>query len=100
MGFEPLYHNANPLAADELGYAKRSSHQENQVPLPTLGALKVEYQDNIVHIGTGFTQAQRQEIWNNKGIYLNKLVKFKYFPVGVKKLPRHPVFLGFRDARD
>lgn len=99
-GFVELQHNANELRTDDLGYAKRSSHQENKIPLNTLGALQIRFEGEIVHIGTGFTQAQRKEIWNNQGIYMGKLVKFKYFPVGIKKLPRHPVFLGFRDARD
>ena len=51
-------------------------------------------------IGTGFTDAERQHIWDNQNKYLGALVKFKYFPVGGYEAPRHPVFAGFRDRRD
>ena len=70
----------------------------------TLGALVVSYDDNniikILKIGTGFTAAERAEIWNNQFKYLKKIVKFKYFEHGTKDLPRHPVFIGFRDKED
>jgi DNA ligase-1 len=31
---------------------------------------------------------------------IGKLVKYKYFAIGVKDAPRHPVFLGFRSKLD
>lgn len=51
-------------------------------------------------IGTGLTAAQRQFYWNERDILPGKLIKYKFFPVGVKVAPRHPVFLGFRDKAD
>ena len=50
-------------------------------------------------IGTGFDAEDRKELWQqyNSGELTGKTIKFKYFPVGVKSKPRHPVFLGFRD---
>ena len=70
----------------------------------TLGALVVAYTvDNvarILKIGTGFSTAERKEFWDNQDEYIGKLVKFKYFEHGTKDLPRHPVFLGFRDKED
>ena len=49
-------------------------------------------------IGTGFTAAEREALWLAPPI--GKIVKYKFFPVGVKDRPRHPVFLGFREAED
>ena len=105
VGFAEFMHNANELTTNELGYAERSSHQDGLVPMGTLGALLAEgrWPDGTpfkVRIGTGFDQATRQEIWDNQIDYLGKLVKFKFFPGGVKEAPRFPVFLGFRDADD
>lgn len=101
IDFEELYHNENEKTRDERGFAKRSSHKEHLVPANTLGAFKVENSEGIVFkIGTGLTEAQRQEYWNNKENLVGKLIKYKYFPVGVKEAPRHPVFLGFRDVDD
>jgi DNA ligase-1 len=48
------------------------------------------------HVGTGFTAADRALMWAKPPI--GETVKYKFFPVGVKDKPRHPVFLGFRPA--
>ena len=100
VGFEELMHNINTKEKDEFGNSKRSSKKEGMVPANTLGALQVRKGDVEFNIGSGFDQVTRQEIWNNRASYLNKLVKFKHFEVGVKTAPRFPVFLGFRDAAD
>jgi DNA ligase-1 len=104
-GFVEFMHNTNSASINELGYTERSSHQENLVPMGTLGAILAEgsFPDGTkykVRIGTGYDMALRQEIWDNQIDYLGKLIKFKYFPGGVKEAPRFPVFLGFRDADD
>lgn len=102
IGFEELMHNNNEAKVNELGRTDRSSHKENLEPGDTLGALIVKDVITGVEfkIGTGFTADQRKAIWNIKDELLNELVTYKYFPVGVKDAPRHPVFKGFRDKRD
>lgn len=101
VGFEEKMHNANEAVTNELGYTERSSHKENLVPCNTLGALVVYSEKwGEFRIGTGFNDEQRQEIWDNREKYLDTLVKFKYFAVGVKDKPRFPVFLGFRAEWD
>lgn len=104
-GFVELLHNENTLMVNELGYAERSSHQENLIPAGTLGAVLAEgvFQNGKkfkVRVGTGFDAKTRKEIWDNQTHYIGKLIKFKYFPGGVKDGPRFPVFLGFRDNDD
>lgn len=104
-GFAELLHNENEAEYNKLGYMERSSHRENLVPSNTLGAILAEgrFPDGgkyKVRIGTGLDQAQREEIWANRDSYLGKLVKFKYFGMGIKDAPRFPVFLGFRDNDD
>jgi DNA ligase-1 len=101
IGFEERMHNANEATVDERGYTKRSSHQGNKVPMGTLGALLVRNADGVEFaVGTGFDDAQRQEVWDNRDKYLGRVVKYKYFEIGVKDKPRHPVFLGWRDLID
>lgn len=101
IDFEEKMHNANEATVGELGQTKRSSHQENMVPCSTLGALVVNSEKwGTFKIGTGFNDQQRQEIWDNRETYIGKLVKFKYFAVGVVDKPRHPVYLGIRHEDD
>lgn len=101
IGFEERMHNGNEATVSELGRTKRSSHKANKSGRGDLGSLVVRIAGGVeFNIGTGFTDAERSTIWNNRDHYLGQLVKFKSFPVGVKKAPRHPVFLGWRDRRD
>lgn len=100
IGFEELRHNANELGTSETGYAKRSSHAENRIPMGTLGALVCVMEGVEFRIGTGFSQLDRAHIWRHRDNYLGALAKFKYLPVGIKTAPRHPVWLGWRDKID
>ena len=100
VAFVERMHNTNEATVSETGYTKRSSHQAGKVGRGDLGALVVEWGPHVFNIGTGFTDAERQHIWDNQNKYLGALVKFKYFPVGGYEAPRHPVFAGFRDRRD
>lgn len=100
VGFEEFMHNGNEAKTNALGLTERSSHKDNKTGMDKLGALVVRYEGAIFNIGTGFTDAQRKEIWNVREKLKGKTVKFKYFEVGIKDAPRHPVFLGFRDEVD
>ena len=101
VGFEEKMHNTNEAKKDELGYTDRSTSKEGLVPANTLGALVVESEKwGRFNIGTGFDDKMRKEIWENKEDWLGKLVKFKYFEVGIVEKPRFPVFLGKRDKMD
>lgn len=102
VGFQQFYHNANEGTIDRMGHLKRSSHKANKIPEDMLGALVCSSPKwaGTFCIGSGFDMALRQEIWHNQANYLNRLVKFKYLKPGTKDLPRHPIFLSFRDPID
>lgn len=103
VGMEELMHNANEAFTSELGRSKRSTAKEGLVPMGTMGNLVCRDLKTGVEfrIGTGFTELVRKAFWNDQARHINKsIVKYKFFPVGVKDLPRHPVWLGFRDERD
>ena len=102
IGFEEKMHNANEAEVGELGQTKRSSCMENLVPMNTLGSLHVRDIETGVdfHIGTGFNDAQRKEIWESREDWLGKIVKYKSFKVGVVLKPRFPTFIGERMQED
>ena len=100
IGFIERETNENEAFVNELGLTKRSSHQANKVGRGDLGALVVRMGDVEFNIGTGFTDADREEIWSKRDEYLGKLVSFDHFPIGVKDKPRHPSFKGLRNKID
>ena len=102
IGFEEEMYNGNEAEVNELGRTKRSSAQAGKVGKNTLGAFHVREVVSGIEfsIGTGLAAADRQHFWERQGDYIGKIVKYKFFAVGVKTAPRHPVFLGMRDAKD
>lgn len=104
IGMEEEMRNDNEAKKNELGETERSSHKENLVGKGRMGAIVGEElkTKRIFKIGTGFSAAERQWFWDNRYKLIDgpDIVKFKYFEVGVKDLPRHSVYLGFRDKRD
>ena len=100
IGFTERMHNSNEQKRDELGYAERSSAKEGMIPMNTLGSLVLKYGDTTFNVGTGFSDALRDEIWFNQEKYLGKLASIRYMSVGMDKLPRVPSFIWFRDEDD
>lgn len=101
VGFEERMHNGNEAKTNALGHTERSSHKANKTGRGDLGALLVRTGEGISFaIGTGFTDDERKHIWDNQAQFLGRLAKYKYFAVGVKTAPRHPVYLGMRDGVD
>lgn len=100
IGFDEQYENTNEATMNELGRTVRSKHKENMIPKNTLGSLILKWEDKTFRCGTGFTDDLRQEIWNNRDKYFGSLVKIQYMDVGMKDLPRFPVFKGFRSFLD
>lgn len=98
IGIEEEMFNGNEAETNELGRTKRSTAKAGLVGKGTMGALIVRDVKTGVefNIGTGFTATDRAALWAESPI--GQTVKYKFFPVGVKTAPRHPVFLGFRPA--
>lgn len=109
VDFEERMHNDNAATLDALGHIERSSAKEGKRPAGDLGALVVEmptiafgYDINRLPsairftIGSGFTQAQREDFWTRRNELVGQTVKFRYQEVGTKDAPRFPVFAGFR----
>lgn len=99
----PYFKNNNESKTDELGYSKKSTHKDNLEQLDKVGSFKAKiingkYKDSIVNVGTGLTENQRLEYYNDN--LKGSIIKIKYFDVGIKDNLRFPVFLGFRDSND
>jgi DNA ligase-1 len=102
IGFSEEQENGNDAQTNELGRTKRSTAKAGLSGKQTLGAFQVRDKVSGVEfsVGTGLTAAERQRYWDGRDSLVGALIKYKFFPVGVKVAPRHPVFLGFRDKSD
>lgn len=70
----------------------------------TLGSILVDYKGNQVGVGTGFTDAQRDDIWNNPEMALGALAEVKYKEISYdkntgKQSLQFPVFIGLRSDK-
>jgi DNA ligase-1 len=102
VGFEPKYHNANEAVINELGRTSRSTSKEGLVALDTLGALLCKTPSGTIFgVGTGFDDATRKSLWNQRESLTGQLAKVKYFEVGMQDgVPRFPVFISTRSELD
>lgn len=97
--------NGNEAQKDNLGRTKRSSAKAGKVGKDRAGALHVRDLKTGVEfeVGTGLTDADKAEWWAWWQLGSNRpgrLVKYKFFPVGMQERPRHPVYLSWRHPID
>lgn len=105
----PLESNQNEAKVNKLGLTERSTHKAGKVAQELLGKLTVRARFHMPHkdphayfsttfkIGSGFTAAQRAELWALRDDLRGKLVTFKYQELTVDGVPRFPTFKGFRE---
>ena len=97
--------NDNVATTDALGHTKRASLKGNMVGKGTLGAFQVKiltgkFKDVTMTIGTGWTAAERHELWTSymelgdPEAFARKwgVINFKHQPSGADKAPRFPIF--------
>lgn len=114
--------NQNVATVDALGHTKRSTHLENQVTTGTMGSMILQdLATKVIFTCPGTTTAMCKEWWSKRNVDKKHvlaevgllpsgmtfyeidedlIVKYKYFPIGVKDKPRFPGFLGVRHAGD
>jgi DNA ligase-1 len=97
--------NTNTATTNALGRTERSTAKAGMVGKGRLGKFVVvgvggTYDGVEFGVGGGFTAEMRQDLWTDRQLCLDKILKFKYFASGSKERPRFPVFLGWRDKRD
>jgi len=100
VGYEPYKKNLNNSKLNELGYKTKSRNKNNIKTLDMIGSLIVACSQGTFQVGTGFSEEMRKELWKIRDTLVGQHVKVKYMTVGIKNLPRHPVFLGIRDKED
>ena len=97
IDYVELCRNENEPMISETGHQVRSQSKENMVPANMLGAFIVCDGARTFHVGSGFTEDQRIDFWNNRELMLGRLITYTYQEIGSKDAPRFPIFKGFRE---
>ena len=106
--------NENEATTNELGLTERSSHQANMIPNGMVGRLicrvrkDIVFQndilfraDQMITVGPGrLPHEDRKRFFEDQSLIIGKMIKFKFFPKGVKDKPRFPTFQSFRGDTD
>lgn len=92
--------NLNESKINELGYSYKSSSINNKKNTGIASCFVVDYEGKDVKVTITGTEEFRRDIWENKEQYKNKYIEYKFMKIGLKELPRHPVFVRFRDDKN
>lgn len=85
---------------NELGYSKTSRKKDDRILIEKAAAFLVLYNNNEVKVTIALSDDEKIKIWKNKNDYLNKYIEYKGMIIGSKDVPRHPVFVRFRNDKN
>lgn len=114
VGLEEGEDNNNEAQTNELGRTFRTSHMDNKVPNGTVGNLQCKMLKDVIYNGTlilskdqivtvspgVLTLAERKYYWDNQDKIVDHVIKFKFFPKGIKDKPRFPTYQSHRSSED
>lgn len=103
IGYEEEMENTNEATKDNLGHTKRSSAKAGKVGKGMLGKWLVrgiKDFDGLEFKVAGFNDKDALYFWENRDSFVGQICTYKYFPSGVKDLPRHPTFKTIRPQID
>lgn len=105
IDIEEEMENTNEAKRNELGRTERSSAKAGLVGKGRAGTLVVvDCQSKVqFRIGSGLNDEDAAWFWKHRKNIIydgGYIVKYKSFLIGVKDLPRHPVYLGGRESWD
>jgi DNA ligase-1 len=96
---EEAQQNNNALERDELGRAKRTSHQENKSGKGMIGTfICLDAKWGEIRVSPGImTHAERTALWNHPASILGKTIHWRSFGYGNMNAPRFARYYGIRE---
>ncbi len=83
--------NFHDIDLEVVGFEEGTGKYKN-----SLGSVIVKYNNVRINIGSGFSDEQRLQIWNNRGKYRNKIVEVRYQELTPDGSLRFPTFRKWR----
>ena len=84
---------------NELGRSVTSKKKDDRMLIPMASAFTVGYQNNTVKVTLAMTDKEKEEVWLYRDSYIGRMIEYKGMLIGAKNVPRHPVFVRFREDR-
>jgi len=86
---------------NELGRSVTSKKKDDRVLIEKASAFVVIYKGKELKVTIAMTDEGKEEVWKNRKKYIGRTIEYKGMLVGMKEdgLPRHPVFLRFRNDK-
>jgi DNA ligase-1 len=84
---------------NELGRSVTSKKKDDRILIEKASAFVVKYKGLDLKVTIAMTDKEKEEVWQNRCQYIGVMIEYKGMLVGAKDLPRHPVFLRFRDDK-
>jgi DNA ligase-1 len=82
---------------DAFGYSVTSGKKADRVPVDKACAFVVMYNNHEMKVSLAMTDEEKAFVWQNKDKYVGKKIEYKGMLVGSKDVPRHPVFVRYRE---
>jgi DNA ligase-1 len=85
---------------NELGMSVTSKKKADRILINKACAFEVIYKNRLLQVVIAMTDEEKEEVWKHKEKYIGRWIEYKGMLVGSKDLPRHPVFIRFRDDKE
>ncbi len=85
---------------NELGRSVTSKKKGDRILIEKACDFVVDYEGLDLKVVIALTDIEKEEIWKNKESYIGRIIEYKGMLVGSKDLPRHPVFVRYREDKD
>lgn len=86
---------------NELGRSVTSKKKDDRHVIEQAANFFVQHNGQELKVSlSSMTHAERDEVWKNRESLVGKTIEYKGMEIGAKDLPRHPVFVRFREDKD
>ena len=85
---------------NELGRSVTSKKQGDRHLINKASAFIVKYNGLDLKVTLAMTDDEKENVWINRDRFIGRMIEYKGMLVGSKDLPRHPVFLRFREDKN
>jgi DNA ligase-1 len=84
---------------NELGRSVTSQKKDDRVLIDKAATFIVLHEGKECGISLAMTDEEKIEIWKNKNNYIGRTIEYKGLVIGSKDVPRHCVFVRYRDDK-